>query len=120
MTGPLDKKLLKFSSSKSTRSPAAYWLVFVLFLLFDLIKAGATQTETSLLKQYAVLVNVGICLMIMISQQEPSLKLLKYFKFNGDFAAYLKPLCQSHEKKPQPERRTIERERGREGERKCS
>ena len=29
------------------------WLVFVLFLLFDLIKAGATQTETSLLKQHA-------------------------------------------------------------------
>ena len=29
-----------------------YWLVFVLFLPFDLIKAGATQTETSLLKQY--------------------------------------------------------------------
>ena len=29
-----------------------YWLVYVLFLPFDLIKAGATQTETSLLKQY--------------------------------------------------------------------
>ena len=28
------------------------WLVFVLFLPFDLIKAGATQTETPLLKQY--------------------------------------------------------------------
>ena len=28
-------------------------LVFVLFLPFDLIKAGATQTEMSLLKQYA-------------------------------------------------------------------
>ena len=30
-----------------------YWLVFVLFLPFDLIKAGASQTETSLLKQHA-------------------------------------------------------------------
>ena len=28
-------------------------MVFVLFLPFDLIKAGATQTETSLLKQHA-------------------------------------------------------------------
>ena len=36
----------------STRS-AIYWLVFVLFLPFDLIKAGATQTETALLKQIA-------------------------------------------------------------------
>ena len=32
---------------------AIYWLVFVLFLPFDLIKAGAAQTKTSLLKQYA-------------------------------------------------------------------
>ena len=29
-----------------------YWLVFVLLLPFDLIKAVATQTETWLLKQY--------------------------------------------------------------------
>ena len=34
------------------RKVAIYWLVFVLFLPFDLIKAGATQTKTSLLKQY--------------------------------------------------------------------
>ena len=42
----------------------------------DLIKllAGATQTETSLFKQDMMLVSVWICLMIMISQQEPSLK----------------------------------------------
>ena len=34
------------------RKIAIHWLVFVLSLPFDLIKAGATQTETSLLKQY--------------------------------------------------------------------
>ena len=29
-----------------------YWLVFILFLPFYLIKAGVTQTEKSLFKQY--------------------------------------------------------------------
>ena len=48
---------------------------FVIFLPFDLIKAGATQTETSSRSSNnMLLVNVWICLMIMISQQEPSLK----------------------------------------------
>ena len=44
----------RISSSYFWKQPlvAIYWLVFVLFLPFDLIKAGATQTETSLLKQY--------------------------------------------------------------------
>ena len=46
-----------WSSSKSTLSPATLLFaqrpfVSVLFLPLDLIKAGATQTETSLLKQY--------------------------------------------------------------------
>ena len=48
-------------------------IVFVLFLPFDLIKAGATQTETSLLKQYVADERVDLPDMIMISRQEPSL-----------------------------------------------
>ena len=47
------------------RKEAIYWLVFVLFLPFDLIKAGATQTETSLLNNM-LLVYVWICFMIYI------------------------------------------------------
>ena len=48
------------SSSKSTRSPATYclsndvsvWVAPAFIKSNDLIKVGATQTETSLLKQY--------------------------------------------------------------------
>ena len=57
-------------------------MVFVLFLPFDLIKAGATQPETSSFKQY----DAGECVdlldaLIMISQQEPSLKV--FFLIGG-------------------------------------
>ena len=52
---------LFFSSSKSTRSPAAccfsngvsVWVAPAFIKSNDLIKAGATQTETSLLEQHA-------------------------------------------------------------------
>ena len=49
---------------------------------FDLIKAGATQAETSLLKQYVAAEPVD-SLMIMISQQEPSLEPKEVFAAVG-------------------------------------
>ena len=44
---------LLFFASRTNWKIYVVSLVFVLFLPLDLIKAGATQTETSLLKQYA-------------------------------------------------------------------
>ena len=52
-----------------------YWLVFVLFLTFDLTKAGATQTERSLSRQpdagdCGYLLDVGILFFVNMKQEE--------------------------------------------------
>ena len=46
------RKYLTHNIGSASALPIIYRLVFVLFLPFGLIKAGATQTETSLLQQY--------------------------------------------------------------------